>query len=84
MTIIEYGEQGIFIDFVDRTELADKLQQRIDEGMAMLESTDAKAMAQYLGYFTGNHTTAFWREVISQLICHLMERLDKLRAKDNA
>lgn len=28
MTIIQYGEQGIFIDFVDRTELADKLRAK--------------------------------------------------------
>lgn len=83
MTINQYGEQGIFIDFVDRSELADKLEQRITEGMTMLESTDAKAMASYLGYFAGNHTTAFWREVISQRINHLMERLEKLKAKES-
>lgn len=82
MTIIQYAEQGIFIDYVDREELADKLQERINVGIQMLNKNDAKEMAQYLGYFQGNHDTMFWRGIINQRVLHLMDRLNKLKAKE--
>lgn len=82
MTIIQYAEQGIFIDYIDREELADKLQARINEGIVMLNKNDAKEMAAYLGYFQGNNDAMFWRGIINQRILHLMERLNKLNAKE--
>lgn len=81
--IIQYTEQGIFYDFIERDELAATIEARINTGIQMLNSNDADAMAAWLGYYN-NQTAMHWRMRINERITHLRGRLTKLQEKANA
>jgi len=81
--MIQYTEQGIFIDFVEREDLAATIEARINTGVQMLNSNDAPAMAAWLGYYHGTHTAMHWRSRINERIAHLRGRLTKLQEKAN-
>lgn len=81
MTIIQFQEQGIFIDLIERDDLESTLEKRINEGVQMLNSNDPKAMAKWLGYFPGTYDAMFWRGPLASRLKHLKTRLEKLRLK---
>ena len=77
--LIQYSEQGIFMDYIYRSDLAKYMEQRIKDGERLKQIGTPVHIAIYLGMFLGKHTKESLMPYLDSRIGSLKQRLYKLR-----
>jgi len=77
--IIQYQEQGIFFDWIQRDELKETLEKRLDKAESLFLNGSADDIAQFMGYTVGLATNReYWLNILQVRIDSLKNRLSKL------
>lgn len=77
--IIQYQEQGVFLDWIRRDELKETLEARLKRGEELLAVGTAQEIAEYLCYWPGRHPREYWLPFLQARIDSLKNRLSKLK-----
>lgn len=82
---IQYQEQGIFIDWIEREELQSTLERRLETVSSMLFFSDTPEnktkIFKFLGIYEGKHTFDTAMELLIKRGQSLKYRLDGLNSK---